>query len=99
MTKYEYDKHGHIIRSTCSDGEVKQWWWDKQQRVVAHELNGTLIRYSHNENGWINGIAYPDGCIASLTYDDTGKRTSVQFYNESDKTGFSEEYSLSLIHI
>ncbi|NOH49129.1 RHS repeat protein [Vibrio rotiferianus] len=93
MTKYEYDKHGHIIRSTCSDGEVKQWWWDKQQRVVAHELNGTLIRYSHNENGWINGIAYPDGCIASLTYDDTGKRTSVQFYNESDKTGFSEEYS------
>ncbi|NMS31117.1 hypothetical protein, partial [Vibrio parahaemolyticus] len=38
-------------------------------------------------------VAYPDGCIAQLAYDQFGRRTSVRYFNDEDKVGYSEEYS------
>ncbi|EGQ8015538.1 RHS domain-containing protein [Vibrio sp. B511a] len=93
VTEYDYDKHGQVVKKESEDGKKSQWWWDEQQRLIANEIDGTLLRYSYNEEDLVNGVAYPDGCIAQLAYDQFGRRTSVSYFNDEDKVGYSEEYS------
>ncbi|TON19475.1 hypothetical protein CGH62_25505, partial [Vibrio parahaemolyticus] len=59
VTEYEYDKHGQVVKRESEDGKKSRWWWDKQQRLVAHEVDGTLLRYSYGATDLVNGIAYP----------------------------------------
>ncbi|ELB2183777.1 RHS domain-containing protein [Vibrio parahaemolyticus] len=93
VTEYEYDKHGQVVKRESEDGKKSRWWWDKQQRLVAHEVDGTLLRYSYGATDLVNGIAYPDGCVAQISYDDYGRRTSIRYFNDEDKVGYSEEYA------
>ncbi|TON64836.1 type IV secretion protein Rhs, partial [Vibrio parahaemolyticus] len=57
------------------------------------EVDGTLLRYSYGATDLVNGIAYPDGCVAQISYDDYGRRTSIRYFNDEDKVGYSEEYA------
>ncbi|MBO0217372.1 hypothetical protein J0676_28275, partial [Vibrio sp. Vb2880] len=54
VTEYDYDKHGQVVKKESEDGKKSQWWWDEQQRLIANEIDGTLLRYSYNEEDLVN---------------------------------------------
>ncbi|MCG3761997.1 type IV secretion protein Rhs [Vibrio cincinnatiensis] len=85
VTHYQYDKFGRLIQSQSEHGEQCQWWWNEAEQLIAQQTNQTLLRYSYDESHHLNGIAYPDGMLLALEYDERGQRIQTRLYSERDE--------------